>query len=185
LLGHVISKDEILVDPERTKAILQIPPPHNKKSMQSFFGRINFVRIFVPDFAEIVKPLQRMIKKDVQFKWTPLEKEAFKNIKVVIATAPSLWSPYFSKYFLLYTFTSDHSLAAVLMQKDEQGDEYPVTFMSTGLQGVELNYPLVDKQDFVVHKSIKQFRPYILKNHTKVIIPTPRSKVSIHSKRTG
>jgi hypothetical protein len=103
-LGHVISKDGILVDPERTKSILQIPPPHRKKSMQSFFGRINFVRRFVPYFTEIVKPLQRMIKKDVQFKWTPVEKEAFENIKVVIVVAPSLWSPYFTKYFLLYTF---------------------------------------------------------------------------------
>jgi hypothetical protein len=64
----------------------------------------------------------------------------------------------------------------VLTQKDEQGDEYTVTFMSTGLQGIELNYPLVDKQDFVVHKSIKHFRPYILKNHTKVIVPHPEVK---------
>jgi hypothetical protein len=77
-----------------------------------------------------------------------LEKGAFENIKTVIANAPSLQSPDFSKDFLLYTFASDHSLAAVLTQKDEQGDEYPVTFMSTGLQGVELNYPLVDKKAF-------------------------------------
>jgi hypothetical protein len=58
--------------------------------MQSFFGRINFVRRFVPYFVDIVKPLQRMIKKDIQFKWTPVEKEAFKNIKASIVVAPSL-----------------------------------------------------------------------------------------------
>jgi hypothetical protein len=84
-----------------------------------------------------------------------LEKEVFKNIKAIIATAPSLHSPYFSKDFLLYTFASDHSLAVVIVQKDEQRDEYPVAFMSTGLQGVELNYPSIEKQYFVVHKSIK------------------------------
>jgi len=61
----------------------------------------------------------------------------------------------------------------VITQKHDQGDEYIGVFMSTGLQGVELNYPPVDKQDFVVHKYIKQFRPYILKNHTKVIVPHP------------
>jgi len=65
LLGNVISKDRISMDPERNKAIMQIPPPHNKNSMQSFFGKINFVRRFVLDFAEIVKPLQWMIKKYV------------------------------------------------------------------------------------------------------------------------
>jgi hypothetical protein len=82
-----------------------------------------------------------MIKKYVQFKWTSIEKEAFENIKATIAVAPSLQSPYFTKDFLLYTFASDHSLATVLTQKDEQGNEFPIAFMSTGLQGVELNYP--------------------------------------------
>ena len=45
--------------------------------------------------------------------------------------------------------------------------------MSTGLQGAELNYPSVDKQAYVVFKAAKQFRPYILKNRTKVIVPHP------------
>jgi hypothetical protein len=58
LLGHVISKNGISVDPKRTKGIMQIPLPHSKKSMQSFLGKIKFVRIFVLDFAEIAKSLQ-------------------------------------------------------------------------------------------------------------------------------
>jgi hypothetical protein len=75
--------------------------------MQSFFRRINFVQRFVPDFSKIVKPLQKMIKKDVQFKSTPLDKGTFENIKTAIANAPSLWSPNFSKDFMLYTFVSN------------------------------------------------------------------------------
>ena len=43
--------------------------------------------------------------------------------------------------------------------------------MSTGLQGDELNYPTVDKKAYAVFKEIKQFKPYILKNRTKVIVP--------------
>ena len=58
LLGHIVLKKGISVDPERIKAIEQIPLPHNKKGMQSFMGTINFVRRFVLDFAQIVKPLQ-------------------------------------------------------------------------------------------------------------------------------
>ena len=45
--------------------------------------------------------------------------------------------------------------------------------MSTGLQGAELNYPAVDKQAYAVFKAVKQFRPYILNNRTKVIVPHP------------
>ena len=82
--------------------------------MQSFMGTIKFVRRFVPDFAQIVKPLQQMVKQSVQFKWTDVEKNAFSKIKTSITHAPSLKSPNFEKDFILYTFASDDSLAAVL-----------------------------------------------------------------------
>ena len=76
--------------------------------MQSFTGTINFVQRFVPDVSQIVKPLQQMVKKSVQFKWTDIEKGAFNNIKTAIDHAPSLKSPDFEKYFILYTFASDN-----------------------------------------------------------------------------
>ena len=139
--------------------------------MQSFMGSINFVRRFVPDFAQIIKPLQQMVKQSVQFKWTDVEKVSFNDIKATISHAPSLRSPDFEKDFIMYTFTSNNSLVAVLTQKGELGDEYPISFMSTGLQGDELNYPAIDKKAYVVFKSLKQFIPYILKSGTKVIIP--------------
>jgi hypothetical protein len=87
------------VDPERMKAIILIALSNRKRSMQSFFGKINLVRRFVSDFAKIVKPLQQMIKKDVHFKWTSIEKEAFDKAKGAIAITPTLQSPYFSKNF--------------------------------------------------------------------------------------
>ena len=61
----------------------------------------------------------------------------------------------------------------MLTHKEEGGDEYPISFMSTGLQRAELNYPAVDKQAYAIFKAVKQFRPYILKNRTKVIVPHP------------
>jgi hypothetical protein len=43
--------------------------------------------------------------------------------------------------------------------------------MSINLQGIELNYPAIDKQAYAVYKAVKHFISYILKNHTKVIVP--------------
>lgn len=68
LLGFIVFKDGIYIDPDRIKEISEIPFPHNKKSMQSFLGQINFVKRFVPDFSQIVLPLQKMIKKNSVFK---------------------------------------------------------------------------------------------------------------------
>ena len=74
-----------------------------------------------------------MGKQSVQFKWTDLEKNAFIKIKTFFAHAPSLKIPNFEKDFILYTFASDDSLAVVLTQNEDGGDEYPISFMSTGL----------------------------------------------------
>src|SRR5713226_3776907 len=112
-----------------------------------------------------------MMKQSVQLKCTDVEKNAFNKIKTSIAHAPSLKSLNFEKYFIMYTFASNDSLAAVLTQKEDGGDEYPISFMSIGLQGDELNYLAIDKQAYAFFKAVKQFRPYILKNCTKVIVP--------------
>ena len=103
--------------------------------MQSFLGKIKFVRRFLSNFMEIVKPLQEMIKKYFNFKWTKERREAFENIKESIAEAPSLQIPNFDNEFILYTFSFDHSIVAVLTQKNEEEEECPISFMSTSLQG--------------------------------------------------
>ena len=55
--------------------------------MQSFLGKINFVRRFIPNFSEIIRFLQKMIKKDVIFNWGQIEKESFQKILEAISEA--------------------------------------------------------------------------------------------------
>ena len=85
----------------------------------------------------------------------------------------------------MYTFVSDDSLVAVLTQKVDGGDKYPISYMRTGLKGAELNYPTVHKQTYAFFKAVKQFRPYILKNHTKVIVPYPAVQSFFVQKELG
>ena len=101
--------------------------------MQSFLGKINFVRRFISDFVETIKPLQDMIKKDSNFMWKKEKREAFDKIKESIAEEPTLRSPNFENEFLLYTFASNHLIVVVLTQKNEEGEKFPASFMSTGL----------------------------------------------------
>lgn len=42
-LKHIVSKDGVEIDLERMEAIKQIPFPKNKKVLQSFFNKINFI----------------------------------------------------------------------------------------------------------------------------------------------
>ena len=133
MLSFVISLEGITIDPGRIEAIKAIIVPHTKKAMQSSLGKIKFVRRFISNFMEIVKPLQDMIKKDFNFKWTKERREAFDKIKEAIVEDPTLWSLNFDNEFILYIFSSDHSIVAMLTQKNEEGEEFLVSFMSTGL----------------------------------------------------
>jgi hypothetical protein len=77
LLGHIVSKDGIRIDPKRIEAIQTIRIPRNVKEIQSFLGTINFLRRFIPNFAEIVKLITGMLKKDSRINWTTEAKASF------------------------------------------------------------------------------------------------------------
>jgi hypothetical protein len=68
LLGHVISREGIKIYPSKVAAIQKIDNPKNKKELQSFLGRVNFLRRFIPKFVEIVKCITHMLRKDNKVK---------------------------------------------------------------------------------------------------------------------
>ena len=57
--------------------------------------------------------------------------------------------------------------------------------MSTGLQGVELKYLAIDKQAFAVFKVVKHFCPYLLRSHTKIIVPHSTIRSLLIQKKIG
>jgi hypothetical protein len=69
ILGHIILAGGIKIYPKRVDAIKKTKIPRNKKSIQSFIGRINFLRRFVPKIVEIIRPVTNMSKKDDVIKW--------------------------------------------------------------------------------------------------------------------
>jgi hypothetical protein len=63
LLGHIISKEGIRIDPSIIEAILKLEHPRNLKELQSFIGKINFLRRFIPNLAELLQNITNMLKK--------------------------------------------------------------------------------------------------------------------------
>ena len=139
LLGHLVFADGIRIDPERVKAILKISLPRSKKDVQSFIGKINFLRWFIPNFAETIKQVTAMLKKDQEVKWTTEAKNPFEKIKMAITEAPILVSPDFTREFLTFSFASEDTLAVVLLQKNKDGLEQPIAFFNKTLRDSELN----------------------------------------------
>ncbi|KAL8105009.1 hypothetical protein AgCh_028971 [Apium graveolens] len=69
-LGHVISKEGILVDPAKIEAISNWEQPTTPTEVRSFIGLAGYYRSFVKDFAKIAGPLTRLTRKIEKFFWT-------------------------------------------------------------------------------------------------------------------
>ena len=96
LLGHIVTSQGICIDPERVEAIQKVNLPRNKKEIQSFLGKVNFLRCFIPNVAEIVKNITSMMRKDQEIKWDTEAKDYFAAIKLSLTEAPVLASLDFS-----------------------------------------------------------------------------------------
>jgi len=82
-LGFIIGSDGIKPDPSKCDAINSLAAPYDVKSLQSVLGTFQFYARFVKDFARITKPLTKLLKKYVDWKWGNEEQEAFDEIKKV------------------------------------------------------------------------------------------------------
>lgn len=103
------------------------------------------MRRFIPYFAELVKHITSMIKKGPEIRWTDAARRSFEAIKRAIMEAPTFISPDYSKEFHIFSFASGDTLAAVLLQKDDEGSEHLVAFFSKTLKDVELRYDIIEK----------------------------------------
>jgi hypothetical protein len=119
LLGHIISKEGIKMDPSRVAAIMKINTLRRKNEVQSFFGRINILRRFIPNLKEIIKYITSMLRKRNEIKWTQESRKSFEDIKIALTKAPVLASPEFRKDFIMFSFASKHTIVGVLLQKNE------------------------------------------------------------------
>jgi hypothetical protein len=112
-----------------------------------------------------------MLKKDTKMKWTIEEKHSFDQVKQALTQSPVLINPDYTKYFLLFSFSSEYTIAVVLLQKNSEGHEQPISFFSKYLRDVALNYNIMEKKAFSLVKSIKYLKLYILHSHVIAYVP--------------
>ena len=67
-VGFILDKNGVHVNQNKVKAINELAEPKDLKQLQIFLGGINYYSKFIPNMADIAKPLYRLIEKE--WKWT-------------------------------------------------------------------------------------------------------------------
>lgn len=160
-LGHVISAEGVMPDPAKVDAVRGWPTPTNQTEVQSFLGLASYYRRFVKGFADIARPLHKLVEKGKRFQWGEDCQGAFEKLKTCLTTAPVLTYPDPSKSFILDTDASEVGIGAVLSQAEGE-TERVVAYASRALTKQERKYATTKKELLSMVTFTKHFKHYLL-----------------------
>lgn len=165
-LGHVVTGNGILPDPNKTKVMENYPIPKNLDEVKRFVAFANYYRKFIKNFAKLAFPLNRLCKKNQPFIWDSQCQESFDLLKTSLVTPPVLQYPEFTENneFQVQTDASGYAIAGILSNKDGR----PVAYASRSLNKAEINYPTIEKELLAIVWTVKHFRPYLFGRHFRV-----------------
>jgi hypothetical protein len=94
ILGHVVSKEGKMPDPQNFKIILDMPQSQRPVDVQVFNGVVQFNRIYIKGYAHVMEPITRLMRKIEEFNWTEQCEAAWQDIKKRYQNAPTLIAPH-------------------------------------------------------------------------------------------
>ncbi|XP_045116421.1 uncharacterized protein K02A2.6-like [Portunus trituberculatus] len=175
-LGHNISERGIEPTDEKTKAILDAPPPEDKKSLRAWLGLLNYYSKFLDNIATILSPLYLLLRDRQPWVWGKEQEEAFLKAKEVILSPPCLAHFNVKLDTVLACDASPYGVGCVLSQVDEKGLERPVAFYSRTLHEAERRYSQTDREGLSIVTGVKKFhyylygRPFTIKTDHKPLL---------------
>ncbi|KAF9762010.1 Retrovirus-related Pol polyprotein from transposon 17.6 [Nosema granulosis] len=171
IFGHVIVDGCVKVDPEKVRAIEDLPLPSSRKKLQSFLGLFNYSSKHIRNSYKYVKRLYDILRlkgKEEEIFWKTYKTEAeyiktIEECKLAIEKTAILMIPDLNKKFILTTGASTEGIGAVLSQEVD-GEERIVSYYSALNSPAERNYSTMEQELLGVIKAIQHFREYLIIN---------------------
>jgi hypothetical protein len=110
-------------DTDKVNKILTWPPLETPKEVRRFLGLCGGVRVWIPNYSQIIRPLTELYRKDIEFIWDDRQQAAFDKIKELIITAPALRPIDYTSDnpVILSVDSSQEAAGMILSQIDDEG----------------------------------------------------------------
>ena len=155
-MGHLLTADGVVTDPNKVRAIRDMPTPTDVKSLKRFLGMVTYLAKFLPNLSSVCEPLRRLELKNTEWCWLPVHDEAVQSIKNLVCKAPVL------KFYDVnqeVTIESDASLSGLGASLLQEGQ--PVAFASRALTPAEGRYAQIEKELLSVVFACERFDTYL------------------------
>jgi transposase InsO family protein len=155
-IGHVLSKDGLKPDPEKVRAISDMPTPNDATGLLRFPGMVKYLAKFVRNLSEKAAPLNELLRKDRKWQWDQAQQHSFDEIKKSIAQVTNLAYFDVKKGVTLTCDASQSGLGAACLQ-----DGNPVAYASRALTQAETRYAQIEKELLAVVFACTRFRDFV------------------------
>ena len=160
-LGYIVSQEGLKTAPSKVKAIKEAARPKNVSGLRTFLGLVQYYGKFIPKMADLTAPLNKLLRKNVFWKWTDEQERAWVGLKEALSSAEVL-APYQPQLPLrLACDASPFGVAAVLSHVMPDGNERPIAYASKSLSAAERNYSQLDKEALAIIFGVRRFHSYI------------------------
>jgi len=160
-LGVVIGPNGIEMEEEKVDRVLSWLEPKNVKDVRKFLGLANYYRRFIKDFAQVARPINVLMRKDVKWQWEVEQQKAFDKLKRVFTIKPVLVVLDLDKKFRVEAGTSNYTTGGVLSMKCLDEMWRLVAFISKFLSDTERNYEIHDKEMLAVVRCLEVWRHFL------------------------
>lgn len=160
-LGIIVSGRGMRPDPAKIEAIVSMPPPENQSQLHSFLGAIGFYMKFVKSMSVIREPLDKLMKKDTPFYWSPECNDAFEKFKTILQSELLLVHYNPDLPITIAADASQYGIGAVALHSMPDGSQKAFYHISRRLTPAECNYAQIEKEALAIVFAIKKFHKYI------------------------
>ncbi|KAI4372892.1 hypothetical protein MLD38_011074 [Melastoma candidum] len=168
-LGFVVRHRGIEVDQSKIDVIMKMPKPRNIHELKSLQGKLAYIRRFISNLAGRCHPFHRLMKKGTPFEWDEACENAFNSIKAYLSKPPVLNAPIQERPLILYIASQETSTGFLLAQKNDNGKENALYYLSRTLTGAELNYTPIKKTCLALMFAIQKLRHYLQAHSVRLI----------------
>ncbi|VDI51087.1 Hypothetical predicted protein [Mytilus galloprovincialis] len=118
-IGHLITNKSLKMDPEKVRAVLEMPKPTDVSGVRRLVGFVTYLSKFLPKLSHICEPLRKLTLKDSEFCWLENHDKALTEIKTLVTSEPVL------KYYdpnmelTLQSDASETGLGAAILQENQ------------------------------------------------------------------
>ena len=139
IIGHLITSKGLKPDPEKARAILDMPKPANVSGVRRIIGFVTYLSTFLPKLSDICEPLRKTYFEGLC--WLDNHDNALDEIKRLVTAKPVL------KYYdpklqlVVQSDASETGFDATIIQENQ-----PIAYASRALTDTETRYAQIEKE---------------------------------------